>query len=109
MLNHDAVDRATLPPAGGPVRGACRGPSTGPAAAGRAADEPAPGGVRGAPGGPLVPDVISAEQLDLADRINEAHGLFVEGCRRTVGHAVELGRLLLEAKGRVGHGRFQAW
>jgi Protein of unknown function (DUF3102) len=49
------------------------------------------------------------EASELAARINAAHDELVQGLRTTVERAVALGRLLLEAKARFGHGRWLAW
>lgn len=55
--------------------------------------------------------VIEAEAslADLARDINAAHQEAEGACRASVQHALEAGRLLLEAKKRVGHGGWLPW
>src|SRR4051794_12248923 len=74
-----------------------------------AAADPAPDPAAGGGGEPLALEVIPAGEAELAARIKEAFREVQEGCRRTVERAQVLGRLLLDAKGGVGHGKFQAW
>jgi hypothetical protein len=46
---------------------------------------------------------------ELATRINREHGQVEESLRSGLGHARAAGELLLEAKGKVAHGRWLPW
>lgn len=46
---------------------------------------------------------------NLAKRINVEHELCVAAARSAVEHAIRAGRLLIEAKGSLGHGKFLSW
>jgi len=46
---------------------------------------------------------------DLAGRINEEHRLCESALRSGLGHALEAGRLLLQAKKLCGHGLWDGW
>ena len=45
----------------------------------------------------------------LAPRIKQAHDRYIEGSRKSLAHAREAGRLLLEAKGLGTHGQWEQW
>jgi hypothetical protein len=46
---------------------------------------------------------------DLAARINAEHEATIAGFRRSLEHAVTVGELLIEAKGRLKHGQWLPW
>ncbi len=46
---------------------------------------------------------------DLAGRINEAHHLTMHHAGEAVGQAIACGEMLLEAKSKVGHGKWLPW
>jgi hypothetical protein len=45
----------------------------------------------------------------LAARINERHALALGAARTAIEHALEVGRLLIEAKTQVAHGKWLPW
>lgn len=57
----------------------------------------------------IVPEAKSAAVADLAERINEAHGRAVEHAGKALDHALECGRMLLEAKRAIPHGGWLPW
>lgn len=60
----------------------------------------------------MIPDRPRAGQVtlpDLANKINAEHEQCVGALTHGLEHAREVGRLLAEAKERVGHGQFQGW
>jgi hypothetical protein len=56
----------------------------------------------------LQPEVVPDLTM-LATLINEAHGRAIEGVRQSLEGARQVGLLLVEAKGKVARGEFQAW
>jgi hypothetical protein len=56
-----------------------------------------------------APTVASLSDADLAKTINDKVRSMLASYRSSVGHAVEVGELLKEAKVRVGHGNFEPW
>jgi hypothetical protein len=46
---------------------------------------------------------------DLAARINSEHDACIKAAHRTLDHALEAGRLLVQAKQRIGHGSWLSW
>ncbi len=57
----------------------------------------------------LIPDVLPKALDDLARRINEAHTVALGSARTAIEHAIECGRLLIEAKDQVEHGEWRKW
>jgi Protein of unknown function (DUF3102) len=47
--------------------------------------------------------------VTLAEKANKAHRHAQSAARRRVKHGLEAGKLLMEAKGTVGHGNFTEW
>src|SRR4051812_31116131 len=56
-----------------------------------------------------LPSKTTTDLAALAGRINEAHDRAESAFRSAVEHAIEAGRLLVEAKGEVPHGGWLAW
>jgi hypothetical protein len=56
-----------------------------------------------------APTVAALSDADLAKAINDKVRSMLASYRSSVGHAVEVGELLKEAKARVGHGNFEPW
>jgi hypothetical protein len=56
-----------------------------------------------------APTVASLSDSDLIKSINDKVRSMLASYRSSVGHAVEVGELLKEAKVRVGHGNFEPW
>jgi len=55
-------------------------------------------------------DIISGTSLpDLAERINAEHAECLAAARDAITGAIEVGRLLVEAKGQVKHGEWTPW
>jgi hypothetical protein len=54
-------------------------------------------------------DLVSTDLQGLADRINHAHEECASALRRGLRHALEAGRLLLEAKAALPHGAWLPW
>lgn len=54
-------------------------------------------------------DASPASLEDLAQRINQAHEGAIRSARTAIEHAIECGRLLVEAKALVAHGRWMPW
>jgi hypothetical protein len=70
--------------------------------------KPANGGGHNA----LLPTPAPVETLpanDLGSRINEEHRLAVQHAGNAIEHALACGRMLLEAKAKVGHGKWTQW
>ena len=58
----------------------------------------------------MTAEIINATDLDgMAQRANAAHRLARDAAARAVEHAMEAGRILLEAKAVVGHGNWLDW
>jgi len=58
----------------------------------------------------LLPVTVPTAPLaDLAERINAAHQQCEQALKAGLAHALEAGRLLLEAKGQVEHGQWLPW
>lgn len=60
----------------------------------------------------INPPALVQQDVDLkalASKINAAHEACEDAMRQSVRHALDAGRLLAEAKKRVGHGGWQAW
>jgi hypothetical protein len=53
--------------------------------------------------------VVSAPALQMAERIEAAHQAAIGAARTAIEHAIECGKLLLEAKAQIGHGGWLAW
>jgi len=53
--------------------------------------------------------VRSNSLADLAARIQQEHEAAVSAVKRGCEHAIAAGKLLIEAKGLIGHGRWLAW
>src|SRR5690242_3025151 len=58
--------------------------------------------------GALVP-VFDHELQDIAAHVNESHRQCEQSLKQGLEHALEAGRLLLEAKGRLEHGQWLPW
>jgi len=56
-----------------------------------------------------VPTPLAAELETLSHRINEAHEAAAAAVSKGIGHAIECGRLLIEAKAKVPHGEWLPW
>jgi hypothetical protein len=54
-------------------------------------------------------DLYGPELAELAARINAEHDLCVASATQAVARAIEVGRLLAEAKGQVRHGEWAGW
>ena len=52
---------------------------------------------------------MSAPALNLAQRIEAEHQAAIGAARTAIEHAVECGKLLLEAKAQIGHGGWLPW
>jgi hypothetical protein len=58
----------------------------------------------------MTTDALPAISLpDLAERINVEHAACLTAAQDAVGRAIEVGRLLVEAKGQVKHGEWTPW
>jgi hypothetical protein len=53
--------------------------------------------------------VSEAILSNLAGRINAEHDVCMTSARDAISRAIEVGRLLTEAKGQVSHGHWGAW
>jgi hypothetical protein len=64
-----------------------------------------------APPAPIVAPVALSKMKppELAKAINEKIAQMTASARTSVQHAMEIGDLLIEAKKRVGHGKFEKW
>lgn len=58
---------------------------------------------------PALNAEVVPELDDLRYQINACHEQFCAGVRQTVPIAIKAGRLLIQVKGRLRHGRFKAW
>jgi len=56
-----------------------------------------------------VDPILPPELCDTAARINAEITAAEDACRASVAHAIAAGRLLVEAKKKLGHGRFGGW
>jgi hypothetical protein len=52
---------------------------------------------------------LGAVEQQTAERINREHELCQRAYRDALAHALEAGRLLLDAKAKLPHGRFMPW
>jgi hypothetical protein len=58
----------------------------------------------------LAPIALSEMKVpDIAKAINERMSAMISSFRTSVQRAIEIGELLVEAKKRVGHGKFEKW
>ena len=55
------------------------------------------------------PSTSTMSDPDLIKNINDKMRSMLVSYRSSVGHAIEVGELLKEAKARVGHGNFEPW
>jgi DUF3102 family protein len=55
------------------------------------------------------PSISTLSDADLIKNINEKITSMLYSFKTSVTHAMDVGDLLLEAKGRAGHGNFEAW
>jgi hypothetical protein len=55
------------------------------------------------------PSISTLSDADLIKSINDKMRSMLHSYRSSVGHAIEVGELLKEAKTRVGHGNFEPW
>ena len=65
-----------------------------------------------APLAPTAAPVVALSKMkppELAKAINEKVAQMTASARTTVQRAMEIGDLLIEAKKRVGHGKFEKW
>jgi hypothetical protein len=64
-----------------------------------------------APLAPTLAPIALAEMKvpDIAKAINERMSAMISSFRTSVQRAIEIGELLVEAKKRVGHGKFEKW
>jgi hypothetical protein len=58
---------------------------------------------------PSAPSPSTLSIPDLAKAINERMSAMLTSFRMSVQRAIEIGELLVEAKDRVGHGKFETW
>jgi hypothetical protein len=58
---------------------------------------------------PSAPSPAQMSVPDLAKAINERMSVMLTSFRMSVQRAIEIGELLVEAKDRVGHGKFEKW
>src|SRR5262249_13527149 len=58
---------------------------------------------------PTAPTPSQMSVPDLAKAINERMSAMLTSFRMSVQRAIEIGELLVEAKKRVGHGKFEKW
>jgi len=58
---------------------------------------------------PSRPSAVPAPLDSLGARINAEHSACAAALKAGLAHAIEAGRLLLEAKAAVGHGGWSAW
>jgi hypothetical protein len=58
---------------------------------------------------PAQPSISTLSDADLIKSINDKMRSMLHSYRSSVGHAIEVGELLKEAKARVGHGNFEPW
>lgn len=96
---HSASDPAERDLAGGPDVGVEVSEAVAPAEIVQVAGE----------SGEASPVGLARALPDLADRIRAAHLGCVRSMAEALGYYRQAGDLLLEAKGRVGHGQFQGW